>query len=118
MKFLADESMDRQVVDQLRMDGHEVWYVTEMEPGISDDTVLERAKQELAILLTADKDFGELVFRQKRIAMGVILTRLSGLSPWQKAEIVSIAINRHLPELENAFTVIVPGSIRIRRSDY
>lgn len=76
MKFLADESVDRQVVDQLRLDGHEVWYVAEKEPGISDDTVLDRANQEMAVLLTADKDFGELVFRQKRIAMGVILLRL------------------------------------------
>jgi predicted nuclease of predicted toxin-antitoxin system len=116
MKFLADESVDRQVVDQLRMDGHEVWYVSEMEPGIPDDLVLSRANQEMAILVTADKDFGELVFRQKRISMGVILTRLAGLSPGQKAELVSAAISQHIPELENAFTVIVPGSIRIRRS--
>lgn len=116
MKFLADESVDRQVVDQLRLDGHEVWYVAEKEPGISDDTVLDRANQEMAVLLTADKDFGELVFRQKRIAMGVILLRLAGLSPGQKAGIVSVAIHRHLQELENAFTVVVPGAIRIRRS--
>ena len=73
MKFLVDESVDRQVVDRLRMDGYEVWYVTEMDPGIPDDFVLNRANQELAILVTADKDFGELVFRQKRISKGVFL---------------------------------------------
>jgi predicted nuclease of predicted toxin-antitoxin system len=117
MKFLADESIDRQIADRLRKDGHEVWYVAEMEPGISDDLVLDRANQAMAILLTADKDFGELVFRQKRIAVGVILIRLAGLSPMQKAELVSIAINQHLPELQNAFSVIGPSSIRIRRAD-
>ena len=117
MKFLADESVDQKVVDQLRMDGHEVWYVAEMEPGIPDDLVLGWANQEMAILVTADKDFGELVFRQKRISKGVILTRLAGLSPDQKAELVSTAISQHLTELENAFAVIVPGSIRIRRSE-
>jgi predicted nuclease of predicted toxin-antitoxin system len=116
MKFLADESVDRQVVDRLRMDGHEVWNVSEMEPGIADDLVLSRANQEGTILVTADKDFGELVFRQKRVSMGVILTRLAGLSPDQKADLVSKAINQHMTELEKAFTVIVPGSIRIRRS--
>ena len=115
MKFLADESVDRQVVDRLRSDGHEVWYVTEMEPGILDGLVLSRANQEMAILLTADKDFGELVFRQKRISTGVILARLAGISPGQKAELVSTAISQHLAELESAFTVIAPGSIRIRR---
>ena len=37
MNFLADESVDRQIVDALREDGHAVLYVTEMDPGISDD---------------------------------------------------------------------------------
>jgi predicted nuclease of predicted toxin-antitoxin system len=70
MKLLADESVDQQIVDRLRKDGHEVWYVTEMEPGISDDLVLKKTNQEMAILLTADKDFGELVFRLNRISKG------------------------------------------------
>ncbi len=118
MKFLADESVDLQVVDRLRKDGHEVWYVAEMEPGIPDELVLSWANQERAILVTADKDFGELVFRQKRISRGVVLTRLAGLSPGQKADLVSTAISQHSLELENAFAVIVPGSIRIRRSDH
>jgi predicted nuclease of predicted toxin-antitoxin system len=117
MKIFADESVDRQIVDRLRLDGYEVWYVAEMEPGIPDDLVLSRVNLELAVLLTADKDFGELVFRQKRISKGVILTRLAGISPEQKAEIVSTAVNQHADELGNSFTVIVPGSIRIRRSD-
>jgi hypothetical protein len=44
MKFLADESVDRQIVHQLRLDGHEVWYVAEMEPGIPDELVLSRGE--------------------------------------------------------------------------
>lgn len=116
-EILSDESVDRQVVDRLRLDGYEVWYVAELEPGISDDLVLSRANQEMAILITADKDFGELIYRQKQISKGVVLTRLAGLSPGQKAELVSTAISQHLPELENAFAVIVPGSIRIRRPE-
>jgi len=117
MRILADENIDRQIVDRLRQDGHDVWYIPEMQSGISDDLILDRANQEMAILLTADKDFGELVFRQKRISMGVILARLAGLSPLRKAEIVSTAINQHLSDLENSFTVIVPDSLRIRRSE-
>lgn len=71
MNFVADESVDRQVVDRLRQEGHQVRYVAEMEPGISDDAVLELANREAALLLTADKDFGELVFRQRRVLLGV-----------------------------------------------
>ena len=43
MTFLADESVDRQIVERLRLDGHLVAYVAEMSPGIMDETVLMRA---------------------------------------------------------------------------
>jgi predicted nuclease of predicted toxin-antitoxin system len=115
VNFVADESLDEEIVDRLRQDGHFVWYIAEMEPGISDDVVLDLANQEGAVLLTADKDFGELVFRLRRIASGVVLIRLSGLSLANKAEIVSRVINQHAEELLGAFTVITPIAVRIRR---
>ncbi|MEA5564811.1 DUF5615 family PIN-like protein [Anabaena sp. UHCC 0399] len=115
MKFLADENLDWQIVERLRQDGHLVWYVAEMERGISDDVVLHLANQEEAILLTSDKDFGELVFRLRRIASGVVLIRLAGLSTISKAEITVNAINQHNSELLGAFTVISPTAIRIRK---
>lgn len=67
MKILADEGVDRPIVELLRQSGHQVWYVAELEPGISDNVVLDLANRERAILLTADRDFGELVFRQGRL---------------------------------------------------
>ena len=72
-----DESLDRQIVDRLRREGHTVWYVAEMEPGIPDDIVLDLANREADVLLTADKDFGELVFRQGRVTSGIFLVRLA-----------------------------------------
>lgn len=115
MNFLADESVDRQIVDALREDDHAVLYVTEMDPGISDDEVLDKAEKGSAILITADKDFGELVFRQQRITKGVVLVRLAGLLPSKKAEIASTMIKKHLDAIQNAFSVISPNTIRIRR---
>lgn len=115
MKFLGDENLDWQIVERLRLDGQEVLYVVEMEPGIADDEVLNLANNEGAILLTSDKDFGELVFRLCRIAAGVVLIRLFGLSPNDRAEIIANAINQHADELLGAFTVISSKSIRIRK---
>jgi predicted nuclease of predicted toxin-antitoxin system len=117
VKFLADESLDRQIVDRLRQEGHAVKYVAELEPGISDDIVLKMANEEESLLLTADKDFGELVFRQHRLTTGTVLIRLAGLSPDKKAEVVASAIKEHAPELPKTFAVIMPGSIRIRRQN-
>ena len=116
MNLLADESVDRQIVDQLSLDGHRVLYVAEMAPGISDDAVLDLANQEGVVLLTADKDFGELLFRQRRATRGVVLVRLAGLSPERKAGLVSSAIRQRTSQLTGAFTVITPGMVRVRRS--
>ena len=114
MNFLADENIDRHVVKKLRSDGHTVLYVIEMEPGIPDDEVLDEANKNKALLLTADKDFGELVYRLDKVHLGVVLVRLAGLSPSAKSEVISSAISSHGPEFSKAFTVISHGMIRIR----
>lgn len=114
MKILADEGVDGPIVERLRQ-SHEVWYVAEMEPGVSDNVVVDLANQKGAVLLTADKDFGELVFRQDRLRKGVVLVRLAGISPLRKAEIVASALAAHGEEMEGAFTVITPAAVRIRQ---
>lgn len=114
MNLLADEGVEAPIVARLRQDGHEVVYVAELEPGISDDLVLGRANELGALLLTADKDFGELIFRLRRIHAGVILMRLAGLSLDAKADLVAAAIQARGAQFKAAFTVISPGVIRLR----
>ncbi|MDE2927177.1 MAG: DUF5615 family PIN-like protein [Acidobacteriota bacterium] len=106
--------MDRLIVDRLRQDGHTVQYVAEMEPGIDDAAVLRRATQHGALLITADKDFGEFVFRMGQIHTGVVLLRLTGLPGETKARIVSAILAERNRELLAAFSVISPGTVRIR----
>jgi len=65
--------------------------------------------------VTADKDFGELIFRQGYVKRGIVLFRLAGLSSNEKAEIVSLAIAKHGNELLEAFSVITEKAVRIRR---
>ncbi len=114
MRLLADEGVDVQIVEQLRLDGYDVEYVAELAPGITDDEVLGRANEDGRLLVTVDKDFGELVFRLGRVATGVLLLRLSGLSPRDKAILVSKALDEHAGEMPAAFTVVSPGLVRIR----
>jgi predicted nuclease of predicted toxin-antitoxin system len=114
MNLWADESVDRPIVERLRQDGHSVVYVAELSPSISDDEVLQQSNGQGAILLTADKDFGELVFRQNRVHNGVVLIRLLGISANSKAEIVAETLRLRAEEVSSAFTVISPGIVRIR----
>lgn len=113
MIFIADENVDRLIVEALRQAGHSVEYIAETDPSVSDDVVFNRANDKRAVLLTADNDFGEMVFRDQRlIADGVILIRLAGLSSQAKADIVCSAIGEHGNNLQNRFTVISPGNVR------
>lgn len=115
MNLLADESVDGRIVERLRREGHDVLYVAEMEPGITDDVVLSRSNERSMLLITADKDFGELVFRQAAVNSGVLLLRLGGLLSEKKADIVADVLRDREAELAQAFSVISPGTVRIRR---
>ena len=114
MNLLADEGVDKPVVDRLRQDGHTVLYIAELDRSIDDDAVLHQANQNSALLITADKDFGELVFRMGQIHAGVVLLRFGGLSAETKARTVSTVFADRGHELISAFSVISPGRVRIR----
>lgn len=115
MNLVADEGVDWPIVERLRADGHDVLYVADLLPGVPDDEVLNQANARDAVLLTADKDFGELIFRQGRVHGGVLLLRLAGLTNVTKAMLVAEVCRERAAELVGAFSVVAPGQVRIRR---
>jgi len=115
MNFIADESLDFPIIAALRGSGYTVYSIMEKSPGTDDETVLKIASDQAAPLITKDKDFGELIYRLRKITSGVVLIRLDGLAKEQQIPIVLSAINDHAKELSGAFTVITSNSIRIRK---
>lgn len=114
MKFLADEGVDKSIVQELRERGYDVFYVIEETRALSDEEVLKIASAGNRILITKDKDFGELIFRLNQAHAGVILMRLEGLTTKERADLVSVLIMKHGNQLLNSFTVIQKDIIRIR----
>jgi len=115
MKIVTDENVDFVIVETLRKSNIQVIHIREVSPGADDETVLTLATHEKAILLTEDKDFGEIVHRLKKASNGIILVRLSGLDSREKADIISQTIEKHFGEMEKAFTVISANKIRIKK---
>jgi len=115
VKIVADENVDQQIVDRLRSDSHDVFFIAELDPGIDDDAVLGKSRESTAVLLTADKDFGELVFRQHALHSGVMLIRLAGLEPEAKAQLVAAAFEKHADELSLGFAVLSKRTFRLRK---
>lgn len=115
MNFLVDESVDAGLARALRADAHCVTCIWETIPSADDDAVLALAERTNSILITADRDFGELVFRLGRAHQGVLLIRLAGLPLRSKTEILCRAVDRHGNEMAGAFTVVTAGLVRIRK---
>ncbi len=113
--ILADENIVSAVVARLRADGLDVVWIAEVSPSIKDPDVLAHAVREGRVLITDDKDFGELVVRECRPHCGVVLLRLAGMSPAQRADLVSRLFAQSGPALVGAFTVVErDGRVRVR----
>ena len=115
MKFLADEGVDQPIVDLLRSTGFDIHYVLETNRGADDDKVLQIANEESRVLLTQDKDFGEMVYRLQKTHLGIVLIRLKEQTATEKAELVNYVLVEYGDKLKKAFTVIQPTSLRIRK---
>ena len=77
LRILANENVSGEPVEALRAEGHDVIWARTYAPGSTDETVLAQAQADDRILMTFDKDFGELAFRRGLPASsGIILFRL------------------------------------------
>ncbi|NLI75772.1 MAG: DUF5615 family PIN-like protein [Candidatus Riflebacteria bacterium] len=114
MRFLANENFPGEAIHLLREAGHDVAWICRDSPGASDQAVLSRAVSEARVLLTFDKDFGELACRsQLPKTSGVVLFRISMRHPPQAVRrIVDFLISRD--SWEGLFAVIEESRIRVR----
>lgn len=114
MRALADENVPRSAVESLRSAGHDVAWIRQDAAGSADDAVFKRAQQEDRVLLTFDKDFGELAFRAARTAAsGIILFRLGATNAQDLARrVVAATVSRS--EWRGLFAVVTNAAIRIR----
>jgi predicted nuclease of predicted toxin-antitoxin system len=80
IKFIIDECTGKRLSILLKKAGYEVIFVGDWKPSASDDEVLKKANEEGRVLITDDKDFGELVFRLNKPTSGVILIRTSTIA--------------------------------------
>ena len=114
MKLLANENMPASVVEQLRAFGHDVLAAKESMRGAADPDILARAQAESRVLISQDKDFGELAFRSHLPAeCGVILFRLDGDDPDDDVRRMIQAIQSRT-DWTGTFAVVEPYRIRLR----
>lgn len=113
MRILANENFPGKAVASLIDRGHDVIWVRTEAPGISDQDVLSRAQAEGRVLITFDKDFGELAFRYGLPSKcGVVLFRMAAPSPEHVAR-VAVAALESRDDWQGHFAVVEDARVRM-----
>lgn len=115
MNLLANENFPLLSVRLLRTAGHDVASVIEDTPGASDEDVLKRASQEKRVMLTFDRDYGELLYRYKSFPpSGILYFRFVPSAAEEPAQILLTIMEEGKVVIPGKFTVIERGRIRQR----
>jgi len=113
-KFIVDECTGIAVVHFLRAQGYDVASVNEEMARADDVDILQRAVAEQRILVTNDKDFGDMVYRDRLEHAGILLLRLADERTETKVRVVAAVLDQYADRLENHFVVATEQNIRIR----
>jgi predicted nuclease of predicted toxin-antitoxin system len=114
MKVLVDVSAGQAVAEAIRQLGHDVAAVRDRDARMPDVDILAWAAAEGRLVVTMDKDFGELVYRSGRPHAGVLLLRLEAARAAEKVRVVTEILTGHADELVGHFSVYHDGRLRIR----
>ncbi|MGH2495079.1 MAG: DUF5615 family PIN-like protein [Ktedonobacteraceae bacterium] len=115
MRFVIDENISSEIIDQLYVDGHFLYNIRDHHAGVVDSVVLAIAYRRKEVLITKDTDFGKLIFVDDLPTTGVLLVRLpNAMTHLEQANRVSNVIRVAGNALSGAFTVLDSDDVRIR----
>jgi predicted nuclease of predicted toxin-antitoxin system len=114
MKLIADESVDFGVIRSLRKRGIEAISISEEHAGFSDTEVLSLAQNYQCLLITEDKDFGELAYRLKLLHFGILLIRLGDIPRNERITTATEMITSHFDRIDRNFSVLTKKGLRIK----
>ncbi len=114
MKLLADENSHAAIIDWLRSKGNDVVWATESFQGQPDHQLLDFARREQRLIVTADLDFGELIFQQRLASAGVVLIRLEHLNVHDRIIRLQAVWSVIEANPEGKFIVVTNHKVRVR----
>jgi len=116
MRFLVDECTGPAVAAWLRSCGHEVFSVYEDARGMTDDEILDKARVENWILITNDRDFGAMIYRERRFHRGIVFLRLRDERASCKIACLEKLLDNYAARLSNAFVVASEARVRFAKT--
>ena len=115
MRFIVDACTGPRVAKWLREQRHEVYSVHDESPQMEDSQIIQKAISEQWIIITNDKDFGEMIYREKYEHRGVILLRLDDERTGNKMRVIGQLLESYAKQIEGRYIVVTETRIRVAR---
>jgi predicted nuclease of predicted toxin-antitoxin system len=112
IKFLADVNVEKELVDYLSGQGYDIKWIPDFDCEMLDEDLLRMANLEKRILITNDKDFGELIVLQRKLSTGVILFRVKGQRTQDKVKLMRKLLEKYGDKLLCHFVVATRNKFR------
>ena len=113
--IIADENLEHYWIELLRTQGFEVYSIREIQPGISDISIIQVVKEKSGILITEDKDFGELVFAHGFKTISIIFLRYDQPQYQTVEKNLLNAVSLYHDTDQPVFVTVTENKIRVRR---
>lgn len=112
LKFLANVNIEKPITDFLTKNGFDVKLVTDIDKRMPDVNVCKIANNEQRVILTNDKDFGEIVYLQKMVSYGIILLRIQKQNSFEKITLLEKLLNNYSEKIINHFVIVTKEKFR------
>jgi predicted nuclease of predicted toxin-antitoxin system len=116
-KFLIDVGVGKKVEEWMKTLQYDTKTIRDLNPRMPDIEILKIAVAEKRLLITMDKDFGELVYKSRRSYSGVLLLRLEDESTAEKIKVLETILNNYASKIANKFSVYKKNKLRIKNPE-
>lgn len=114
--FIVDVGVGKAIENWLFNENYKVISIRDLNPEMQDEVIIELAVKEDAIIITMDKDFGELIYKENKTHKGILLLRLEDAVAEEKLAVLQNIFPIRLNNIKNNFAVFQNGILRIRQA--
>lgn len=115
LKFLVDVGVGKKIEEYLKQQGYDTKIVRDIDIRMADEDIVRLAALEYRMVMTMDKDFGELVYHSNMKHCGVLLLRMENATVSEKLEVITYILSNYSDRLKDSFCVYQKNRFRIRK---
>jgi len=115
LKFLVDVGVGKKLEEYLLKENHDIKAVRALDQKMPDQDIIRLAALEKRIVITMDKNFGELVYHSGMDHCGILLLRMEDATGSEKQQVMAQILKKYAENLTDHFCVYQNKKFRFRK---